>query len=95
MTSATLTSFLLARIEDDETVARAAGSTAVVRITIAAAGHMQRFTPSRTLAECAVKRAIVEYGTGAHTSSPEGYDIVRILATVYANHPDYDESWRP
>ncbi|WP_253873361.1 DUF6221 family protein [Promicromonospora umidemergens] len=60
-------------------------------------------SPRRALAECEAKRAII----GMHDAEldlPEqrragledGLRIaVRALALTYANHPDYDEEWRP
>jgi len=66
--------------------------------------------PARVLAECEAKRVIVEgaqetlaaegYGFPADDT---GYDeahslarfTLRALAAVHADHPDYDESWRP
>ena len=61
----------------------------------AVAEHIARHDPARVLAECEAKRRIVETATGQHTSSDEGYEMMRIIATVYADHEDYDESWRP
>jgi hypothetical protein len=78
-----LTEFLLARIAEDE------GSPP---------------TCSRVLADCEAKRRIVE----RHRSKPDtgGWycagcgddwpcEDLRDLASVYADHPDYDEAWRP
>lgn len=57
--------------------------------------HIARHDPARVLAECEAKRAIVEEATHPQTSSVEGYNILRILAVAHADHPDYDEEWRP
>lgn len=58
----------------------------------------------RFLAECEAKRRIVEMWSarfeqadhptiGAHAT---GLGLaIRALAVVYADHPDYDEAWRP
>lgn len=65
--------------------------------------------PSRALAECEAKRAIIdrcERDMVADGESVSGYDIVahtdalardtlEFLALPYADHPDYDEAWRP
>ncbi len=68
--------------------------------------HIARWDPARVLAECEAKRRIVE----AHLSSeawcdhcsggelmgnPDGCPTLRLLALPYADHADYDESWRP
>ena len=66
--------------------------------------------PARVLAECEAHRQIVErciaepYDCGkAHPTMdvyhPGGHadedPTLRALAAVYADHPDYDEAWRP
>lgn len=67
-------------------------------------GSMDRpavdISPQRVLAECAAKRAIVEE---ARDYSPElehgdngewAFDtVLRSLAAVYADHPDYNTAW--
>lgn len=40
--------------------------------------------PARVLAECAAKRAIIRY-------SPD--ETLRHLASVYKDHPDYQQEW--
>lgn len=51
------------------------------------------------LAECEAKRRIVEEHllligpAGMGSNALEG--ILRLLALPFADHPDYDESWRP
>jgi len=99
----TLTDFLLARIAEDETRARDLGADAMMGARWKhhpkdAYDDLQRMGLNysrRVLAECEAKRQIVETATGQHTSSDEGYEMMRIIATVYAEHDDYDESWRP
>lgn len=140
----TLTEFLLARIAEDERVAREAEESgggewwspieiwshfrgegnrdlleAISGANVATARdvpvhtpsvddlpdaeHIARFSPLRILAECEAKRAIV-----ARVQSYEWDDdqrlqgaideaeyACRILAAVYADHSDYDQSWRP
>src|SRR4051812_5406867 len=67
--------------------------------------------PARVLAECEAKRAIVALlltsdafvsqaiGDVQEAAARQGRSVARIaceaLATVYADHPDYDEEWRP
>lgn len=64
--------------------------------------------PSRVLAECEAKRLLVEanrqflekwprpmWFDPSADYSPERPYVLRCLASVYADHPDYDASWRP
>jgi hypothetical protein len=102
-----LTEFLLARIAEDESLARAQ----------LAAGRQHGTSwdyndPRRCLAECEAKRQIVEHADtvssmdrqiesewGTRSSVPwdedEGIRLLRLLALPYADHPDYDQTWRP
>lgn len=135
----TLTDFLLARIAEDEAVARKAypsgrwsidTSKRQVGITgdIAAqdapwrfaqasegctAQHIARHDPARVLAECAAKRQIMEELGLISGETKPGADVrrgnplaanrvarganraLRALASVYADHPDYRDEWRP
>lgn len=134
----TITEFLLARIAEDEEVAKSAGggrwsiapgadgigwhdglAIAVVEstwdacISVAPAEHTVRHDPARVLAECQAKRAIVgRHKLGSWHSGVLDVDVVtcetcntadddwpcpdlRDLAAVYADHPDYDDAWRP
>ncbi|GAA2008246.1 DUF6221 family protein [Nocardioides kribbensis] len=64
--------------------------------------HIARHDPARVLAEVAAKRAIVE---GAVNYSPElehGDNgewalemTLQALASVYVDHPDYRDEWKP
>jgi len=159
----TLTQFLLARIAEDEAVARAASTDLdpnwwekseharvyagdwdrVVQGGEIEAGpnlrrdplaHIARHDPARVLAECEAKRAIIAFheswpvlvegpmefgpvdGTDPHAiayrathqiawatqaeyvkrfgTEPPTTPMLRALAAVYADHPDYDEVWR-
>lgn len=91
----TLTDFLLARIAEDEAMAtRATGLGPVAQ-------YMSGTRPSsRWLAECEAKRRIVaEAGGGGTEDWDVGWDAgldrtLRLLGTVYADHPDYREEWR-
>jgi len=64
--------------------------------------------PSAVLAECKAKRAIIDmhetYSSAAHESVGIAWvgarggqqvtsDILRTLAAVYADHPDYQREW--
>ena len=107
MSDVTITEFLLARIAEDEAVARAAspapwqfgaaGSFAagtVYDITKANAEHMTRHDPARVLAECEAKRRIVE----EHTPIPEAYParsypdgVVPLCCEICSGHGEYPE----
>lgn len=68
--------------------------------------HIYSMSPARVLAECEAKRRIVEELVRPYVAerrrlmgdqpswSDEHPDLLRLLAAVYADHPDYDEAWR-
>jgi hypothetical protein len=67
------------------------------------AEHIARHDPARVLAECEAKRRIIgtpPYGhNGLHLCSDEMTDdhecvVLRALASVYADHPDFNPDWR-
>ena len=119
-----LTEFLLARIAEDEEVARASDPyswtadsgdvyaghpTARIAeyIEVSWAAHIARHDPARVLAECEAKRRIVEdfevldadYRV-THDPQTEARRFQALIAasriaSVYADHPDYREEWRP
>jgi hypothetical protein len=96
-----LAEFLLARIAEDEAIARTADpatgtwrSLDMCRETEEA--HVVRWSPTRVLAECEAKRPTIErvckviwaiYGVRD--------EVLMQLATVYADHPGYRDEWRP
>ena len=105
----TLTDFLLARIAEDEAVAREAQAADIQTVMHK---HMAQWNPARVLAECEAKRRIVNREndrlreqwrrrvdehrqTFDEWLQPPYGETLRDLASVYADHPDYDESWRP
>jgi hypothetical protein len=61
------------------------------------AAHVARHDPARVLAECKAKRAIVEgcqlQANPVVRTAPASYSQIRILAAVYADHPDFDPEW--
>jgi hypothetical protein len=70
--------------------------------------HIARHDPARVLADCDAKRRIVErlsgYLSSEHDPEPEGawellddhaWATLYALALPFADHPDYDPSWRP
>ena len=100
--------FLLARIAEDEEGVRNArldGDEAPSEWWMP-----DCWTRTRGVAECEAKRRIVAAYPARQrwiedhrlceepTLTPAGWDIppaLLILADVYAEHPDYDRSWRP
>lgn len=72
--------------------------------------HVQ-FDPARVLAECEAKRWIVAFAVQFRGQADGEADPIRkaigeamaesaedalvSIASVYADHPDYDEAWRP
>jgi hypothetical protein len=67
------------------------------------APHIARWDPARVLAECDAKRRVVEdnwaewegvYGAPNYCSSKID-EIFRLLALPYADHPDYQQEWKP
>lgn len=58
------------------------------------------WSPARVLAECAAKRGIIRRAAINGDDWGDGYDaaiedVLRDLANIYGNHPDYREEWRP
>jgi hypothetical protein len=71
-------------------------------LTVADARHVERWSSARALVECDAKRRIVEEHTGESIGDPmcrhlaaEPCATLRSLTLPYADHPDYDEAWRP
>lgn len=95
----TLTSFLLARIADDEAVAR----TALMRRDADEGpdGEPWRLwwqdvpsqlcaQPTRVLAECEAKRRVLDMGWAAEDLEA----LTAVLTLPYAGHEDFREEWR-
>jgi hypothetical protein len=71
------------------------------------ANHALRHDPARVLAEVDAKRQILDGYAQLHTSRDRLHDtalhlqhhvlgsVVRLLALPYADHPDYQDAWRP
>lgn len=112
----TLTEFLLARIAEDEAVARAATPVGESRTFYATFGagsddwgcYYFNVLPTRILAECAAKRAVVDACRQPASclldddpDDPGEWNgevhlaaaTLRALAAVYADHPDYRAEW--
>lgn len=95
--------FLLDRIAEDElltsglvnTYESYVASLRSDRITqLALAPWLGRFDPARVLAECKSKRRIIERVSDVKWGGYAVRDVVLgELASVYAGHPDYDQTW--
>jgi hypothetical protein len=98
----TLTEFLLARIAEDEAVARW-GRLVDDPSDPDSGMTILRWDHARLIAECESKRRIIDECTGGlkyDVSCGEGHwgnfeNILRILAAPYADHPDYLPKWKP
>ncbi|HEY3437335.1 MAG TPA: DUF6221 family protein [Actinotalea sp.] len=97
-----LTEFLLARITDDETWARQTIAMEGELWPVRPEGWRWSLGP-RGLAECKAKRRIIvesvahaPTGRKTDTASPVGslWIVLCALASVYADHPDFDAGWR-
>lgn len=105
----TITSFLLARLEEDEAAARSDFAAYSMHWPWCdfpgdMPGTCTCNLRARVLAECAAKRAIVELcgvdGGVFDDDAPDGirYDghpVTRALAAVYADHEQYRPEWKP
>lgn len=93
--------FGIASVKDDE------GRTVIYsdagQVDPSVADHAARHDPARVLADVAAKRAVLDSvdvlvrGEVAPDIAREVglTDILRHLAAVYSDAPDYDERWRP
>jgi hypothetical protein len=101
----TLTEFLLARIAEDEVIARAATpGTLPPGLSTWEASDREGVTeiqvdPARILAECEAKRQRVAILDDMerhpdNATSSRAYELLCLEATPYALHPDCREEWR-
>jgi hypothetical protein len=82
----TIVEFLEARLSEDEFSATHSG-----KLPVPVVNYHQR-----TLREVAAKRRILRrYRDAPASDAALLLDNVRDLASVYADHPDYDQAWRP
>jgi hypothetical protein len=100
-----LAAFLAARLDEDESLARAAspgpwdrrGDLLLLSVTDTA--HIVRHEPARVLRDIQGKQAIVRHYTKqvARGSRNLGHldTVCRHLASVYADHPDFRQQWMP
>ena len=105
-----LTGFLTARLDEDEAVAKAAQEVAPTDtelaqqagpcVSDATYAHIGRHGPARVLREVeAVRNLIVLadeiFRTLVDAERAVGVDILRDLAVIYSDHPDYRPEWKP
>jgi len=100
---ASIIAFLEARIAEDEAEAQKGGYHNASGVFARDNYGCLLIQPSRVLAECAAKRAIIagrkridrsanpdEWSMGY---SDANYEAIHALAAVYADHPDYQQEW--
>jgi Family of unknown function (DUF6221) len=71
----------------------------------AVTAHIARHNPARVMAEVEAKRQQIDHyeRVAAHAAQRLEYNLaeetcyvaLRCVALAYADHPDYDETWRP
>jgi hypothetical protein len=99
----TLVEFLLARIDEDYERATSGWGRVEPGRWMRLDEGQSILTPAAVLADCEAKRRIVNawrsgfpdedrYSTGWHDFHVHA---LCLLALPYADHPDYDEAWRP
>lgn len=62
---------------------------------IEAADHIALWDPARVLAECEIKRWMVDIFGVTDYSRYNDPMVIRKIAILYADHPDYRQEWRP
>jgi hypothetical protein len=91
--------FLEARIEEDERRAGSGWSSLGVERWATDNYGRNALTPSAVLAECAAKRAVMDaQRTQEDDDDPSAWIVasnvlLKSLATVYKDHPDYQQEW--
>lgn len=102
-----LAEFLLARVGEDEAVARAVTGTGVHDERPVVKEWIGLANPQRMLVWSDARRRIVALHQTAPRSAANGGDAcagcahpepcptLRLIALPYADHPDYREDWRP
>jgi hypothetical protein len=98
-----LAEFLLARVAEDEAVARAAGTGWAGPEPMGAieGGDSVFVSPARVLAECEAKRSVLAlHRSGdawcdycSHSVVDDRCPTIRALAAVFRDHPDFDPAW--
>ncbi|GAA1455510.1 DUF6221 family protein [Nocardiopsis tropica] len=94
---------------DTDSVVTMTGVSGMTRLFVDAESdvttHIARHDPARVLREIAAKRAIVQEYTDAvdlwerESEAPDSVGaleaVIRLLAAVHADHPDYRQEWAP
>jgi hypothetical protein len=62
---------------------------------LAAVAHIARHDPSRVLREIEAKRAILNGRWGGPDHEDMWEHHVRLLATIWSDHPEYRAEWKP
>jgi len=90
-----LAEFLLARIAEDEAVAREGGQwdggMGIEWCDVGGISESLVIGTDRVLAECEAKRQLLEID--ARQATDKG--ILEALALPYADHPEYRSEWKP
>ena len=90
-------SFLAARYGEEEVAAQAAyDRPSGYRIlgTPETEDHFALWRPVKVLAEVAAKRSILALAIGEPRDEFDEW-LIRVLAAVYEDHPDYRQEWKP
>lgn len=99
----TITEFLLARIAEDEAEAVKSSDAPGTFLEVIRVGNehdVLAIGPARVLAECEAKRQIVGMVVAADDGQAHpltlqlGDAMLDALASVYAEHLDYDQAWK-
>lgn len=89
-----LVEFVLARVEEDEQVAK--GISLPYTVQGPDVEHYSRWIPLRVVMECQIKRKVIEAVMAGHP--PEEHDsvvILRLMGLPYQDHADYRSEWSP
>jgi hypothetical protein len=95
-----LADFLLARLDEDETIVEALEDDAQAKISSEAVRkYLEVWQPDRVLAELDAKRGIVAAWQAKHDTNPVVADalgwVLQAIASPYSEHPDFREEWLP
>ncbi len=90
----TITEFVLDRVGEEEAAARTWMQLPLQRTPPKTTSDLSDVRdPAQLLAECEARRALILGRLRDHGQDESGDEVVRCLAAVYANHPDYNPDW--